>query len=200
MKIIGVTGGIGSGKSTVSKLLQESGGFVIDADKIARSIVNKGQPAYPEIIEAFGQSILDQDGELDRRILASLVFKDNEKLEILNSITHKYVAGEIVRQIEESSMDGFNFAVVDAPLPIKHGFIDVAHQIWVVVASLETRINRVMERSNMTYNEVYERINMQMSENEYLKIAHKVLKNDGDFEELKNLVTNLLREFLDKVV
>ncbi|MEN2773836.1 dephospho-CoA kinase [Acetivibrio clariflavus] len=183
MRIIGVTGGIGSGKSTVSKILASFGAQVIDADVLARQIVQKGQKALEEIVNYFGEAVLDSEGNLDRKKLSGIVFKDKKKLEALNSITHKYIAGKIIEEIKKINED--ETVVVDAPIPIEHGFIDVVDEIWAVIADKEVRIKRVMERSGLTYNEVEDRINSQLSDEFYLSISDRVIVNNGSVEELR---------------
>lgn len=186
MRIIGVTGGIGSGKSTVSKILASLGAQIIDADMLAKQIVQKGHKALEEIVSCFGETMLDSDGNLDRKKLSAIVFKDKQKLEVLNRITHEFVAQRIIEKIECLNDD--EIAVVDAPIPIKHGFLDVVDEIWSVIADKEVRIKRVMERSGLTYNEVEDRINLQLSDEYYKSISGVVLVNNGSFEELRQQV------------
>ncbi|WP_010252504.1 dephospho-CoA kinase [Acetivibrio cellulolyticus] len=188
MRIIGVTGGIGSGKSTVSKILASFGAHIIDADRLAKEIVEKGQNALNEIVDYFGPSVLNAEGNLDRKKLSHIVFKDKNKLEILNNITHNNVAQKIIERLD--SLDDNETAVVDAPIPIKHGFLDVVHEVWVVTADKEVRIKRVMERSGLTYNEVEDRINSQLSDDFYKSISNTVIINNGTVEELLLQVKN----------
>ncbi|AEV69210.1 dephospho-CoA kinase [Acetivibrio clariflavus] len=183
MRIIGVTGGIGSGKSTVSKILASFGAQVIDADVLARQIVQKGQKALEEIVNYFGEAVLDSEGNLDRKKLSGIVFKDKKKLEALNRITHNYIAEKIIEEIKKIKED--ETVVVDAPIPIEHGFTDVVDEIWTVIADKEVRIKRVMERSGLTYNEVEDRINSQLSDEFYLSISDRVIVNNGSIEELR---------------
>jgi dephospho-CoA kinase len=186
LRIIGVTGGIGSGKSTVSKILASFGAQIIDADRLAKEIVNKGEKALDEIVDCFGPSVLDTEGNLDRKKLSEIVFKDKHKLEILNKITHIHVAQKIIERI--NSLNDYEVAVVDAPIPIKHGFLDVVNEIWAVIADKEVRIKRVMERSGLTYNEVEDRINSQLSDEFYKSICTTVIVNNGSVEELRQQV------------
>ncbi|OPZ89728.1 MAG: Dephospho-CoA kinase [Firmicutes bacterium ADurb.Bin419] len=183
MRIIGVTGGIGSGKSTVSKILASFGAHVIDADMLARQIVEKGQKALAEIVDAFGTSVLDAEGNLDRKKLSHIVFKDKQKLKLLNGLTHSHVAQNIIDRI--NGLDESETAVVDAPIPIEHGFLDVVHEVWSVIADKEVRIKRVMERSALTYNEVEQRINFQLSDEFYKSISDIVIVNNESLEELR---------------
>ena len=123
--IIGVTGGIGSGKSTVSKMLIEFGAVIIDADQIAREVVTSGKPALKEISITFGDGILKQNGELNRAALADIVFSDKDKLETLNKIIHKYVNSEIKSVLREYQVKNIKLIVLDVPIPTKEGFIDL---------------------------------------------------------------------------
>ncbi|NSW92290.1 MAG: dephospho-CoA kinase [Firmicutes bacterium] len=191
MKVIGVTGGIGSGKSTVARILCDLGAKVIDADKVAREITSKGQPAVEEIVNYFGTEVLNEKGELDRKKLSEIVFMDKGKLEVLNTITHKYIVDKIIRNLEKLKEEKVEIVVLDVPLPVKHGFLDVVDEVWVVVASKDTRIKRIMERSNITYEEAVNRINAQKGDEEYLKLANEVINNDGSVEELEKVVAKL---------
>lgn len=187
MRTIGVTGGIGSGKSTVSKILAEMGAEIIDADVIARDITLKNQVAYQEIVDCFGAEILASDGEIDRGKLASKVFNDKHKLELLNSMTHQHVAQIIVKR-HEILKNMEKTVVIDAPIPIKHGFLDVVEEIWVVVADREIRIKRVMTRSGLTYQQALGRINAQLSDEYYCSLADVIINNNSTYEELRRIV------------
>lgn len=192
MRIIGVTGGIGSGKSTVSRILCNIGARIIDADVVAKKVVSKGEKALDEIVAYFGPGLLDPNGELDRKRMADVVFSDSEKLAQLNSITHKYIAQEILEQIErEKAEKNYDTLVIDAALPFEHGFIDTVEEVWVITADKETRIRRVMERSGLRYEEALDRINSQMSEYEYARIADHVIENNTDIIDLEKAVVKL---------
>lgn len=191
MRIIGITGGIGSGKSTVSKILMEFGAKVIDADVISRDIVQKGQKALEDIVQTFGKDILTEDGSLDRSKLGNIVFTDKHKLESLNSITHKYIKKKIIENINITKKEGYTgLTVIDAAIPFQHGFIDTVDEVWVVIADMETRIKRVMSRSGLSRLQVLDRIKSQMSEKNYLMFADRVLINNGCIDELEKQVKN----------
>lgn len=192
MRIIGVTGGIGSGKSTVSEILARLGAKIIDADIIAREIVRKGEPALDEIVNFFGTGILKEDGELDRKKLGDIVFKNNQKLSVLNKITHMYITEHINKAIDEFQKNKqYDTLVVDAAIPFEHGFMDVVDEIWVVSAKKEVRAARIMRRNGFSYEEALDRINSQKSESEYLGIADKILENNGDASHLEAIVREL---------
>jgi dephospho-CoA kinase len=186
--ILGVTGGIGSGKSTVSSILKEMGAAVIDADAISREVVKPGQRALEELTQEFGKDILDDWGQLKRKVLADKVFTDDSKLRILNGIVHKYVAQRIKDNVKEQLLKQTRVIVIDAPIPIKIGFLDLCDEVWTVYASMEIRINRVMKRSGMTYDEAVSRIRSQISDEEYLSIANTVINNDDDVPTLRKEV------------
>jgi dephospho-CoA kinase len=191
LKVIGVTGGIGSGKSTIAKILCDLGASIIDADKIAREITVKGQLIMEEIVGYFGTSVLDEEGELDRKKLSEIVFADSKKLEVLNCITHKYIADKIKDELNKLEEAKAKIVVLDAPLPVENGFLDVVDESWVVVANRDIRIKRIMERSKISSEEALARIKMQKSDEEYLKIADEVINNDGSVEELEKSIAKL---------
>lgn len=192
MRIIGVTGGIGSGKSTVSRILEDLGAVVIDADKIAREVMAPGEDAYNEIVKFFGNEYIGQNGQIDRKKLAAMVFGNPEKLELLNNITHKHIIKRILEIIEAKAREGYNgVIVIDAPIPVEHGFLDTVDEVWVVDADRDVRIKRIMERSNMSYEEAVSRINSQIPRSDYLSIANEIIENNGSVEELEQKVVKL---------
>jgi len=196
LKIIGVTGGIGSGKSTVSRTLRDLGAAVVDADVLAKSVTASGGKAFEELVSYFGRDILDSNGELDRQKLADAAFSDKNRLDTLNAITHKYITQKIYDTVDLLKNTGkWDVIVLDVPIPVEKGFLDLADEVWVVTADRETRIRRVMERSGYTYDEVVKRIDAQLKDEEYIKLADEVLHNDGSIEQLEQAVVKL---FLSK--
>lgn len=189
MKIIGLTGGIGTGKSTVSSILHNLGAKIIDADIISRQVTGKGSPVLKSIAEAFGNDIIDENGEMRRSILASRVFSNKEALEKLNSITHPAIGDRICEIVNnEKNLNENDTIVVDVAIPFVHGFRDIAEEIWVVTAEKEKRIERIMKRNNYSREEALGRINSQMTEQEYLSIADVIIENNGDITELEQRV------------
>lgn len=196
MKIIGVTGGIGSGKSTVSSALRDLGAAVVDADVLARNVTASGGKAFEELVGYFGKDIVNAKGDLDREKLASIAFNDKVKLHALNCITHKHIVEKIRDTVEILKNSGkWDMVVIDAPIPVEKGFLDLADEVWVVAADRETRIKRVMDRSGYSYNDAADRISAQLRDEEYIKMADEVLYNNGSMEELEQAVVKL---FLQK--
>lgn len=196
MRVLGVTGGTGTGKTVVCRILKEQGGKVIDADKITRRLQEKGQPAYNEIRNYFGDEILTEEGELDRRKLGRIVFENRDKLAVLNKIVHTKVSEEIKKRIAAYKEQGdIPFAVLDVPIPVEEGFFDTADCIWAVVANDDIRVSRLMRRMNISEEEAETRISAQMSNREYEDIADVTIPNESDIGELKKLVLFELKRF-----
>lgn len=198
LRIIGVTGPIGSGKSTVTGILSNNyGAKIINADNIYNEIIKAGQKALIELVDCFGSGILDDKGELNRRKLAEIVFKDSEKLKLLNSITHKYVVERIIYEINISrAYSHVQLLGLECPIPVEHGFMDVSDEIWVVTADMETRIKRIMSRNNLSYDEAIDRINSQKTEEEYIRIARHVIYNNGDISMLEEKIKELINKLI----
>lgn len=194
MKVIGLTGGTGSGKSVVSRGLMEAGAVIVDADRISHEIILKGKPAYEEIVAYYGTEILDEEGNIVRKKLGEIVFHDKEKLAFLNACTHKYITAEAKRQIEEAKAEGTAKAVVvDAPLLLEAGWESFCDLVWVVYADAEVRAKRVMERDGVTYELAKARIANQKSWEEYKACASTVIDNSKDLEHLQSQLSALLK-------
>ena len=194
MKVIGLTGGTGSGKSVVSKSLAEAGAVIVDADKIAHEIILKGEPAYQEIIEYYGTGILDEEGNIIRKKLGEIVFNDKEKLVFLNQCTHKYITAEVKKQIAEAKEEGTATAIiVDAPLLLEAKLETVCDLVWVVYAEPEVRAQRVMARDGITYELAKARIANQKSWEEYKAAADAVIDNSKDLSYLEGQLNEILK-------
>lgn len=193
MTVIGLTGGIASGKSTVTALLKEKGAAIIDADKIAREIMSKGEPAWFEVLNYFGDEILNDDrSDIDRKKLAHIVFSDKAKLEVLNNITHPKIIEEIKRQVEEYKKAGKKIIVIDAALLIETGLDKIADEVWVVAANEDIQLQRLMAREkDITKDEALKRIKSQMPLAEKLKFADRVIDNNSSIEETKKQVDKI---------
>ena len=198
-KIIGLTGGIASGKSTVSNILKFMGFNVIDADVISREVVEIGKPAYFEIIEHFGRDIIDEDGNINRKKLGSIIFNDDNEREKLNLIVHPYIFAAIKDYIEKDSESKIIF--VDIPLLIEvlddlqfHGIH--FDEIWLVYADEEIQLKRLMERDSIGKEEAIKRIEAQMPMCLKKKYATRIIDNSGEKNELERKVKKLVEEVI----
>jgi dephospho-CoA kinase len=193
---IGLTGGIGSGKSEVSKRLSARGAVVIDADKIAREVVEPGTPGLARVVETFGEEVLRPDGSLDREKLGSIVFADKEKLAALNAIVHPLV-GERVAQLQNEAPDDA-IVVYDVPLLAENGLAKMYDVVIVVDAADEVRIARLAEHRGMAEADAKARIAAQASREDRLAVADIVIPNEGSLEELDARVDEVWSELLER--
>ncbi len=185
MKTIGLTGGIGSGKSTVSQILVELGAFVIDADKVGHEIYLPGKEAWRQVTAAFGQEILAADQTIDRKKLGALVFGSDAARKQLNAIVHPLMFQDIRRRIEEKRAEGFRQPiVVEAAILIEANWLPLADEVWVVVTNKNAVIDRVATQRGLTAKDTEARIASQLSDAERLKHAHVVITNDGSQDDL----------------
>lgn len=182
MKIIGLTGGIASGKSTVSAELRRLGVPVFDADQEAKDAVAKGSEGLTLVVQAFGAEYLTADGEMDRAKISALVFSDKQALKTLEAILHKIVWQNAEKFLQQCRQKGVQAAVLDVPLLIETGWHKQADSVWLVAVSREQQIKRAMLRSGMTEDEVAARIAAQMSLEEKKKYADVILDNSGSLE------------------
>ncbi|NCA98784.1 MAG: dephospho-CoA kinase [Clostridia bacterium] len=195
MFIIGITGGIGCGKTTVANLCRQAGLAVIDADEISRQATAPEGLAIEPIVAAFGRSVLDAKGGLDRAKMARQVFADRKALDQLSQIVHREVIAEMQRQIEKLKDKKVKAAVLDVPIPVKQGFLDSVNQVWVVWAQEDVRISRLLGRG-MAEDDARRRIAMQMTRDEYQAIADHLIDNSGDFAALIQTVEDLFKDEL----
>lgn len=189
--IIGLTGGIASGKSTVSKMLKDLGAHIIDADIIARKVVEKGQKAYNRIVQSFGVEILQENGELNRKKLGDIVFSDKTKLDLLNRITHPEIMSSIAEEIAIAKANEYKIIVLDAAILLELGLQDMVDSVWLVVVSRETQIERLMERDKLSLDEAECRMNSQLKNEEKIKYADQIINNEKTIEEVKADVVKL---------
>ncbi|MGC4376132.1 dephospho-CoA kinase [Fictibacillus sp. Mic-4] len=193
--IIGLTGGIASGKSTVSNIFKSYGIPVVDADVIARQVVEKGMPAYNEIVASFGKEILDENGDIHRKKLGSIVFHDDEKRMLLNSIVHPAVRQEMRRQADQFLAEGYETVVLDIPLLFESKLTHMVDVTLLIYVDEEVQYERLMARDQMTFEEAKARITSQMPLKEKRQLADAVIENNGTLEQLKEKVINQLHEW-----
>lgn len=189
--IIGLTGQTGAGKSTVAKILEENGLFIINADSVAREVVEKGEPTLTKLANSFGDDILNSDGILNRKLLASRAFSSRENTDLLNSITHPAITERIRLKISQAFENGEKAVVIDAPQLFESGENEMCDIIVTVAAPLEIRLHRIMNRDGVTEDEAHLRINAQLSEEYYINNSDIVIRNFPPYE-LKNETEKLL--------
>ncbi len=195
MRVIGLTGPTGSGKSVVSNALSQMGIYIVDADKIGHDIILKGKKAYNELKEYFGDEIIDENGEIIRRKLGSIVFSQGgEKLEFLNSCTHKYIYEEMKNDIINAEKNGADIVVIDAPLLIEGRFITLCNEVWVVYAPDEVRCERIMTRDGITKEEAFNRMKQQKDYDVYNTYADVIIDNSKGIDNLIKQVKTLLNK------
>ncbi|MCC2928143.1 dephospho-CoA kinase [Bacillus sp. LBG-1-113] len=190
--VIGLTGGIASGKSTVANMLIDKGITVIDADIIAKQAVEKGMPAYLQIIDEFGEDILLENGDIDRRKLGALVFTNEQKRLALNSIVHPAVREEMLKRRDESIANQETFVVLDIPLLFESKLESLVDKIIVVSVTKELQLERLIKRNQLTEEEALSRIRSQMPLEEKVSRADNVIDNSGTLEETKQQLEEIL--------
>lgn len=192
MKWIGLTGGMGTGKSTVASMIQTLGYNVLNADKNAHEALLKTSPIFPQIIKLFGDKILGPDGEIDRKNLGSIVFADKFLLGKLEAITHPFIQNLTSKEKERLEKGGAEMAFYDVPLLFEKKLEKKFDKIVVVTCKKEVQVQRAMERTKLSIEEVRKRLANQMTVEHKAKLAHYVLRNDGSVEELRMKVQDLL--------
>ena len=186
-RVIGVTGITGSGTSTVAGILGELGGCVISADKLAHDATKVGQSAYVAIVGVFGESILLPSGEINRKALGAMVFGEQnaDKLKWLESVIHPEVLSKTRQMVDDCKKP---FIVIDAPLLIESGLCNECDEVWVVSASNEVRISRIMERDNIDEYVAKQRLKSRQNDIDLQKRADVVITNNGDISSLRKQV------------
>ncbi len=191
MKTIGLTGGIGSGKSTFSGYLKELGASVIDADTIGHRVLEYNQ-VKNELIAAFGNRILDKYGQVSRKKLGDIVFyQDKNLLPVLNRITHPVILERIKEELDSYRQQGVSVTVIEAPLLIEAGYTSLVDQIWVTSAPEEVIINRLKDKNGLPYSQIMNRIHSQLPAEERNKYADIIINTDVTFKELKEKANDL---------
>ena len=193
--VVGLTGQTGAGKSTVSRVFKENGFAVINADSIARIVVEKGSKCLDEISDFFGSGILNDDRTLNRRALAKIVFTDRTKLDSLNTIIYPYITGEILRQIRAYSENGEKLILLDAPTLFESRADDFCEIIISVIASPDVRQERIIQRDGLTREQASERMSSQLNEDFFVSHSDYIIANNDSVDT----VNAISREVSDKI-
>ena len=195
MLIVGLTGGVASGKTTVSKVLREEGATLIDADQIARELVQPQTLAWQELVRVFGNEILNRDGSIHRQKLASLIFSNPRQKSLLNRILHPRIKEEIGRRLKGiQQKDPDAIVVIDAPLLIETGGHREMDKVIVVVSTETQQIDRLRKRNQLNEGQARAMLSSQMSLEEKTKVADYVIRNEGSLEETRQRARDLFQE------
>ena len=195
MLIVGLTGGVASGKSTISNILREEGAYLIDADQIARDLVRPYTPTWHELIKTFGEEILQPDGSIHRKKLAAIVFSNPEKRSLLNRILHPRIKEETQRRLKEiGQKDPEAVVVIDAALLVETGDYREMDRVIVVYSTQAQQIERLRERDRASEEEARRIVSAQMPPEEKLNVADFVIRNERSLEETRQKARELFQE------
>ncbi len=197
--VIGITGGIATGKSTVLDIFRKLGAQTLSADTIAHEILTKGSPAYCEVIERFGKDVLDLNGEIDRARLAKTIFENGVARKTLEEITHPRIISQMKRHIDDfraSHLSPHDVLAVEIPLLYEAGLESIVDKVVVVAAEQETQLNRLTTRSGISKDEALRRIESQMPIERKIKSADWVIWNEGNLHSLEESVKHIWDEIL----
>ena len=198
MLVIGITGGTGSGKGFVCRLFEKLGINSIDTDQTSRQVCGAGMPCLIELAQTFGNDILNPDGSLNRKKLASIAFSDKQKHLILNKITHFHILNEVRNQLNIERENGKAAAIVDAPLLYESGFDKECDVIIAVTADESIRIKRIIERDNISIDEIKQRLSKQGDDSFYTQKANYVITNNGSADDLQKQVEAVYNSIFKK--
>jgi len=194
---VGLTGGIGSGKTAVSDLFEKMGAPVIDTDILARQLVDDDPGVLTEITESFGKDVLAADGGLDRKKLASIVFNDNKQKQKLENILHPRIRSEVLRQVQALSHteSPAHYVIIVVPLLFETGFDDIADLTVAVIAEEPVRIRRIQHRDSRSLDEIQAIIDSQTDDKTRIMMADEIIENNNDFKQLEQNVVLLDKKF-----
>lgn len=199
-KIIGVTGGMGSGQSTVCKIMESMGCKVIDVDKKAKQVIAKDKTLQKELKQAFGEEIFTKEGQLDRKLLANIAFNDASKTILLNNLVHPRMVAEVIEEMEQARFSKkYPLIVIDAALIYEISIEQVFDAIIVVYADLKERIQRVMQRDGLKKSEIKARIERQIPLEDKREWADFVIDNNGSLQNLKIQTQKIFNSLVDTV-
>ena len=199
MFVLGLTGGIATGKSNVTDFLREQGVPVVDADALARRVVDKGEAGYDAILAHFGPSFFDGEGNLDRRKLGEYIFAHPQEREALDAMIHPAVDVLARRELAALAAQGEKIAVLAVPLLFEAGMQPLADEVWLMDISDEEQLRRLMQRDGLTQEKALRRIRAQMSQAKKRQLADRCIDSSGTIEDTRALVEGLWKELLSRV-
>lgn len=194
---VGLTGGIGSGKSTASKFFEKLGAFILDADKEAKNLLEKNEIVQHEVISEFGTDIINTTGKVDKNKLARVAFQDVDHQRRLNSVVHPYIYDLIDKTFDKVLSDGkYDVFIIDAAMIYESGYDIHLDYIIVITAQLKNRMERALARKTLTREEILKRIEFQWPEEEKVGVADFVIHNDGSEKELNDNIKSLIKKLI----
>lgn len=189
MRVVGLVGGIGSGKSTAAGMLGELGALVIDADRVGHEVYRRGTPGFEAVVAEFGRGVVGEDGEIDRRRLGPIVFASPDRLAALNRIVHPLIRAEIARRIDGARREGRHRAVVvEAAILLEAGWRDLVDEVWVVSAGSGDVVDRLSRQRGLDPTDTAARVARQMPDAERRRLADRVIENRGTLDDLRTEV------------
>ena len=197
--VIGLTGGIASGKSTVANMLRDKNIPIVDADIVAREVVEIGTDTYKKLVSEFGQEILNADKTLNRPKLGSIIFQNQEKREKLNSIMHPSIRTRMKEKTQKYIEEGHDVVVMDIPLLFESKLTHLVDKTLLVFVTEKTQLKRLMERNDLSEKEATDRINSQMPLSEKVKLSHAVIDNNGSLANTQQQLNQILKEWHIKI-
>jgi dephospho-CoA kinase len=195
--IIGLTGGIGSGKTAVSETFEDLGITVVDADLASRVVVEKGKPCLEKIAEHFGEDILNENSELDRAKLREIIFNSSEEKNWLESLLHPAIAGQIQDELKASTSA---YTILVSPLLLETNQKEFCSKVLIVDVPVEVQVDRTLKRDGVSEEQVQSIIKSQISREARLELADEIIMNDGNLEDLKLAVKDLHKRFISEVL
>jgi dephospho-CoA kinase len=199
MYVIGLTGGIASGKSTVVRMLEEKGAVLLSADAVGHEVYEPGRPAWQEIVDAFGRQVVAEDSTIDRKRLGAIAFSDPQQLQRLNAITHPRMKEMMREKLNEERARGTRVAVLEAALLFDAGWDDLTDEVWVTVAPPEVAARRTAERSGLSVDEALSRIRAQMSNEERIGRSQVVIDTDCPLERTRKQVSQEWERLMERL-
>jgi len=200
MYVIGLTGGIGTGKSVVAQILAEQGAVILDADRVGHEVYVPGRPAYDDIVAEFGAGVVSGDGTIDRKKLGPIVFSSPDKLARLNAITHPRMKEMMREKLADADRAGTEVAVLEAALLFDAGWDDLADEVWVTVVDAGTAARRAAERSGIPVEQVLERIQKaQMASDERIRRSDLVIDTSGTLEDTRRRTLEAWKELFRRL-
>ena len=198
MHIVGLTGGIATGKTNISNVLKSQGAYVWDADEASRRVVEPGEKGYEAMKKNFGDLIFNSDGTLNRKRAAKYFFADKERLDALNATLHPIIIEDMIEQLKIWHKDGVRFCFLDAPLLFEAGIDKYCDEIWVASCGVDEQIRRLLARDDISYEDALGRIKVQMPDAQKRERASRVIETAGDIEDTNAFIKTLYEELSDE--